>query len=239
MRWHSGQAVRPTPTRSQSASPRPARWRRRPPARPRRPARRPAVRLDGVPRTGVLGRSPPGPAVGSGEPDGVRVHDRVCAPRHIGSIPPTGESGRVRSAAARPERRPRRASAGVTVGGGTDAGGGRLMEPISLLVGGVLLAAGFCRGRLSRRHAPAPPPMTPLCGCGHALSQHDRETSHLLRRTAPRHLRPARSLGRPQLGALHLPAVRRPAADRRGVRSPAAAAADRLMPWPSDARTGR
>ncbi len=51
------------------------------------------------------------------------------------------------------------------------------MEPISLLVGGVLLAVGYVAGRLGRRRPPPPPPMTPLCGCGHALSQHDRETS--------------------------------------------------------------
>jgi hypothetical protein len=51
------------------------------------------------------------------------------------------------------------------------------MEAISLLVGAALLAAGFLAGRLSRRRPPAPPPVTPLCGCGHALSQHDTETS--------------------------------------------------------------
>ena len=51
------------------------------------------------------------------------------------------------------------------------------MDPISLLVGGVLLAVGFAAGRIGRRRPPPPPPMTPLCGCGHALSQHDRETS--------------------------------------------------------------
>ncbi|MCW2699547.1 MAG: hypothetical protein JWQ45_1082 [Blastococcus sp.] len=52
------------------------------------------------------------------------------------------------------------------------------MEPVSLLVGGALLAVGYLTGRLNRhRTPPPPPPMTPLCGCGHALSQHDRETS--------------------------------------------------------------
>jgi hypothetical protein len=50
------------------------------------------------------------------------------------------------------------------------------MEPISLMVGAVLLAAGFAAGRWGRRHPSAPPPMTPLCGCGHTLSQHDIET---------------------------------------------------------------
>ena len=51
------------------------------------------------------------------------------------------------------------------------------MDPVSLLVGGALLAVGFLTGRLHRRTSPPPPPMTPLCGCGHPLSQHDRETS--------------------------------------------------------------
>jgi hypothetical protein len=51
------------------------------------------------------------------------------------------------------------------------------VEPVSLLVGGLLLAVGFVAGRLGRRRPAPPPPVTPLCGCGHALSQHDRETS--------------------------------------------------------------
>lgn len=51
------------------------------------------------------------------------------------------------------------------------------MEPISLLVGGVLLAVGYIAGRIGRRRPGPPPPVTPLCGCGHALSQHDRSTS--------------------------------------------------------------
>jgi hypothetical protein len=55
---------------------------------------------------------------------------------------------------------------------------GTSMEPVSLLVGAVLVAAGFVAGRLQRRRpGPPPPPVTPLCGCGHALSQHDRETA--------------------------------------------------------------
>jgi hypothetical protein len=51
------------------------------------------------------------------------------------------------------------------------------MEAVSLLVGALLLAAGFVAGRFTRRTPTPPPPMTPLCGCGHALSQHDVETS--------------------------------------------------------------
>jgi hypothetical protein len=52
-----------------------------------------------------------------------------------------------------------------------------VVEPISLLVGAVLLSAGFFAGRFSRRRPAPPPRVTPVCGCGHALSQHDRETS--------------------------------------------------------------
>lgn len=50
------------------------------------------------------------------------------------------------------------------------------MDPVSLLVGGPLLAIGSVTGRLGRRRAAPAPPVTPLCGCGHTLSQHDRET---------------------------------------------------------------
>jgi hypothetical protein len=49
------------------------------------------------------------------------------------------------------------------------------VEPISLLVGAVLLAVGFAAGRWGRRTATPPRPVTPLCGCGHTLSQHDIE----------------------------------------------------------------
>ena len=51
------------------------------------------------------------------------------------------------------------------------------MEPISALVGAALLAVGFLAGRLGRRQPPPPPDRTPVCGCGHALSQHDPATS--------------------------------------------------------------
>jgi hypothetical protein len=51
------------------------------------------------------------------------------------------------------------------------------VEPISLLVGAVLLGVGFVAGRWHRRPSTPPPQMTPLCGCGHPLSQHDRETN--------------------------------------------------------------
>lgn len=51
------------------------------------------------------------------------------------------------------------------------------MDPFTLLAGGALLAIGFVAGRLGRRRTAPPPPMTPVCGCGHALSQHDRTSS--------------------------------------------------------------
>jgi hypothetical protein len=51
------------------------------------------------------------------------------------------------------------------------------MDPISLLVGGALLAVGFLAGRLGRRTPSPAPAKTPVCGCGHTLSQHDTETS--------------------------------------------------------------
>jgi hypothetical protein len=50
------------------------------------------------------------------------------------------------------------------------------VEPVSLLVGAALLAVGFVAGRLQRRRPAPPPPVTPLCGCGHPLSQHDVDT---------------------------------------------------------------
>ncbi|PRY48514.1 hypothetical protein LY71_109151 [Geodermatophilus tzadiensis] len=53
------------------------------------------------------------------------------------------------------------------------------MEPVSLVIGAALLAAGFVAGRIGGRRPPAgPPPLpTPVCGCGHPLSQHDTETN--------------------------------------------------------------
>jgi hypothetical protein len=50
------------------------------------------------------------------------------------------------------------------------------MDPLSLAIGGVLLAVGFVAGRLSRRRrAPAVPQA--VCACGHPLSQHDPEST--------------------------------------------------------------
>ncbi|MGY1839105.1 MULTISPECIES: hypothetical protein [unclassified Modestobacter] len=49
------------------------------------------------------------------------------------------------------------------------------MEPVSLLVGGALLAVGFVAGRLGRRRNVGPALPQAVCGCGHPLSQHDPE----------------------------------------------------------------
>jgi hypothetical protein len=52
------------------------------------------------------------------------------------------------------------------------------VEPVSLAVGAALLAVGFVAGRIGRRRPPAPPSNpVPVCGCGHALSQHDTGTN--------------------------------------------------------------
>ncbi len=54
------------------------------------------------------------------------------------------------------------------------------MDPVSLAVGGVLLAVGFVAGRLGRRRPPGPVTPQAVCSCGHPLSQHDpeRNTCH-------------------------------------------------------------
>jgi hypothetical protein len=50
------------------------------------------------------------------------------------------------------------------------------VEPLSLVVGGALLAIGYVSGRLAARRARrSRVPATPVavCGCGHSLSEHD------------------------------------------------------------------
>ena len=50
------------------------------------------------------------------------------------------------------------------------------MDPLSLVVGGLLVAVGFVAGRLARRRqGPAIPQA--VCACGHPLSQHDPEST--------------------------------------------------------------
>lgn len=53
-----------------------------------------------------------------------------------------------------------------------------MFDPITLGVGGVLLAVGWLAGRMTRGARTGPSKMRPLavCGCGHALALHDPET---------------------------------------------------------------
>jgi hypothetical protein len=51
------------------------------------------------------------------------------------------------------------------------------MEPITLIVGAVILAAGFLTGRLTRATRSPQPDLTG-CGCGHHLSYRDPDTGH-------------------------------------------------------------
>ena len=68
------------------------------------------------------------------------------------------------------------------------------MDPISLLVGGVLLAVGFVAGRLGRRRPP-PPADDPALRLRPRAEPARPGDLHLLRRAPPRHLRPARAAG--------------------------------------------
>lgn len=50
------------------------------------------------------------------------------------------------------------------------------MDPISLVIGGALLATGWLSGRITRRRsAPSKPPKL-VCACHHARSYHDAGT---------------------------------------------------------------
>lgn len=48
------------------------------------------------------------------------------------------------------------------------------MDPITLAVGGGLLAVGYLAGLLSRRRR-APEPPGAVCGCTHSMALHDAE----------------------------------------------------------------
>jgi hypothetical protein len=50
------------------------------------------------------------------------------------------------------------------------------MDPLSLAIGGVLLAVGFVAGRIGRRRSVPAVPQA-VCACGHPLSQHDPEST--------------------------------------------------------------
>lgn len=59
------------------------------------------------------------------------------------------------------------------------------MEPITLLVGAGLLAAGYAAGALPRRRRRTPDePTEARCGCGHGLDQHDPSTNECHAQTA-------------------------------------------------------
>lgn len=47
------------------------------------------------------------------------------------------------------------------------------MDPITLIIGAGLIALGWVGGRFRR---PGPPTPRAICGCGHALAMHDRNT---------------------------------------------------------------
>jgi hypothetical protein len=55
-----------------------------------------------------------------------------------------------------------------------------VIDPISLAVGAGLLAAGALLGRLTKRGGNKPdqsePKSEPICGCGHSLAKHERDT---------------------------------------------------------------
>lgn len=52
-----------------------------------------------------------------------------------------------------------------------------MFDPLSLIVGAGLLGGGWVAGRVSRRRAAQQPqPVDALCGCGHNLALHDRES---------------------------------------------------------------
>jgi hypothetical protein len=57
-----------------------------------------------------------------------------------------------------------------------------MIDPVSLIIGGGLLAAGYGSGRIGRaRRHPKPrkplPVPKPVCGCGHGIHDHDPTTN--------------------------------------------------------------
>ncbi|MFB7722789.1 MULTISPECIES: hypothetical protein [unclassified Nocardia] len=51
-----------------------------------------------------------------------------------------------------------------------------MIDPISLLIGAGLVGGGWALGRFGSRPAKKPAVATALCGCGHDLAVHDRES---------------------------------------------------------------
>ncbi|MTE12732.1 hypothetical protein GLP40_08100 [Nocardia sp. CT2-14] len=53
------------------------------------------------------------------------------------------------------------------------------MDPLSIVLGGVLVGGGWLAGRFgSRPMKPGATQGPALCGCGHDLALHDREAGH-------------------------------------------------------------
>ncbi len=51
-----------------------------------------------------------------------------------------------------------------------------MFDPLSLVVGAALVGVGWACGRLGGRRAQAERKPGALCGCGHDLAMHDRES---------------------------------------------------------------
>ncbi|MGH9290824.1 MAG: hypothetical protein ACRD0V_21430 [Acidimicrobiales bacterium] len=62
------------------------------------------------------------------------------------------------------------------------------MDPLSLAVGGALLAAGALAGRLGLRRRSAPPTPGFTCGCGHGYGCHDNGARCVAEVERPRYL---------------------------------------------------
>lgn len=54
------------------------------------------------------------------------------------------------------------------------------MDPLSLLVGGVLLGAGWLAGRFAPARRRGPKSVQPVCGCKHHLAYHDPKSGHCM-----------------------------------------------------------
>ncbi len=51
-----------------------------------------------------------------------------------------------------------------------------MFDPLSLVVGAAIFVAGALTGRIRRRLS-GPRTRPPICGCGHGLAMHNRDTS--------------------------------------------------------------
>jgi hypothetical protein len=48
-----------------------------------------------------------------------------------------------------------------------------MIDPVSLVIGGALVAAGWFAGRVSRRRPHAPPSSSTVCSCSHGYGSHE------------------------------------------------------------------